>query len=84
MSFDLRSDCSPQRFINALTLVKRASNFNDNKSLVIHPASTLFCEYSAEQLISMEITRNTLRLSVGIEDVEDILSDLEQALERCT
>jgi O-acetylhomoserine (thiol)-lyase len=84
LSFDLRRDCSPQQFINALSLVKRASNFNDNKSLVIHPASTLFCEYSEEQLISMEITKNTIRLSVGIEDVEDILADLEQALERCS
>jgi O-acetylhomoserine (thiol)-lyase len=83
MSFDLKNGLSAQQCINNLKLVKRASNFNDNKSLVIHPATTLFCEYSEEQLMSMEITKNTVRLSVGIEEVEDILTDIEQALSRC-
>jgi O-acetylhomoserine (thiol)-lyase len=83
MSFDLKNGISVLQYINNLKLVKRASNFNDNKSLVIHPATTLFCEYSEEQLKSMEITKNTLRLSVGIEEVEDILEDIEQALSRC-
>lgn len=83
MSFDLNNGCSPQKFINKLSLIKRASNFNDNKSLVIHPASTLFCEYTEKQLESMGITSRTIRLSVGIEEVEDLLADIDQALGRC-
>jgi O-acetylhomoserine (thiol)-lyase len=83
ISFDLKEGCSPMKFINALSLIKRASNFNDNKSLVIHPASTLFCEYTEGQLVQMGITGRTIRLSVGIEEVDDILADLTQALGRC-
>jgi O-acetylhomoserine (thiol)-lyase len=81
MSFDLKKEISAQQCINNLKLIKRASNFNDNKSLVIHPATTLFCEYSEEQLLSMGITINTIRLSVGIEEIDDIIGDLENALE---
>ncbi len=81
MSFDLKTGNSAQKLVNNLKLIKRASNFNDNKSLVIHPASTLFCEYSEEQLKLMGISGTTLRLSIGIEEVEDIIGDLEDALE---
>lgn len=83
MSFDMNVGLSAQQCINNLKLIKRASNFNDNKSLIIHPASTLFCEYSEEQLQSMGITSNTIRLSIGIEEIEDILEDLENALNKC-
>jgi O-acetylhomoserine (thiol)-lyase len=84
ISFDLSDRCSPHKFINNLSVIKRASNFNDNKSLVIHPASTLFCEYTEEQLVSMGITSSTIRLSVGIEEITDLIADIDQALGRCS
>lgn len=80
MSFDLADHVFPAQFLDKLLMIKRSSNFNDNKSLVIHPASTLFCEYGAEQLVNMGISTATIRLSVGIEEVEDIIEDLEMAL----
>ena len=83
LSFDLRPGLSHERFIDALELFKRATNLNDNKSLAIHPASTIFCEYSKKQLRQMAITDSMIRLSVGIEDIEDILADLGKALAAC-
>jgi len=65
--FDLMNKCK---------VVRRATNIHDNKTLIIHPASTIFCEYSAEEKAKMEVGENLLRLSVGIEDAEDILGDL--------
>jgi O-acetylhomoserine (thiol)-lyase len=81
MSFDLADHISPAQFLDKLMMIKRSSNFNDNKSLVIHPASTLFCEYDTGQLENMGISKSTIRLSVGIEEVEDIIEDLEMALQ---
>jgi O-acetylhomoserine (thiol)-lyase len=80
LTFDLsaREDCF--LFINKLKLVKRATNINDNKTLIIHPASTIYCEYSKEILSQMGIRDTMIRLSVGIEDVEDIIADLGQAV----
>jgi len=48
--------------------------------LIIHPKSTLFCEYSPKKLIEIEVNNQLLRLSIGIEEIDDILSDIEQAL----
>jgi O-acetylhomoserine (thiol)-lyase len=53
---------------------------NDNKTLVLHPASTIFCEYPEKQLEEMNIRQTMIRLSVGIEDVNDIIQDLEGGL----
>jgi O-acetylhomoserine (thiol)-lyase len=68
-------------FMNNLSLVKRATNFCDNTSLIIHPASTIFSEYSSAEIAAMGIGPGTLRLSVGIEDVDDIISDIDNALQ---
>jgi O-acetylhomoserine (thiol)-lyase len=65
---------------DALKLVRRATNINDNKTLILHPASTIFCEFSAEDKIGMDVSDAMLRLAVGIEEVEDIFEDLEQGL----
>jgi O-acetylhomoserine (thiol)-lyase len=81
LSFELAPKIPAKKFINALNLVKRSSNFNDNKSLIIHPKSTLFCEYSKEKLFEMGIHEQLVRLSVGIEEIEDIISDINQALD---
>jgi O-acetylhomoserine (thiol)-lyase len=61
-------------------IVRRATNIHDNKTLIIHPASTIFCEYSAEEKAKMEVSENLLRLSVGIEDATDIMEDLTAAI----
>jgi O-acetylhomoserine (thiol)-lyase len=80
LTFDLGSREQCFAFQNALKLVRRATNINDNKTLVLHPASTIFCEYSAEQKAAMGVSDSMLRLSVGIEDVEDVIEDLERGL----
>lgn len=68
-------------FMDRLKLIRRATNINDNKTLVLHPASTIFCEYSPEERARMGVGEGTIRLSVGIEDVEDLIADLDSALE---
>lgn len=53
----------------------------DAKSLIIHPASTTHSQLSAEELVRAGISEDFVRLSVGIEDIDDIIADLDQALE---
>ena len=67
-------------FLNNLRLVKRATNLFDNKTLAIHPASTIFGPFNAEQRREMDVLDTTIRLSVGLEDVDDIFADIAQAL----
>jgi len=66
--------------MNNCKLVRRATNIHDNKTLILHPASTIFCEYSPQEKAKMEVSENLLRLSVGIEEAEDILEDVTAAL----
>ena len=54
---------------------------NDNKSLIIHPTSTIFSEYSLEECEKMGVRETLIRLSVGIENYRDLIRDIEQALE---
>ena len=70
------------RFIDSIRLAKNMANLGDAKTLVIHPASTIFHEFSAEQNTRMGVTEDMVRVSVGIEDIEDIRNDFEQALEK--
>lgn len=69
-------------FIESLELVSHLANVGDAKSLVIHPASTTHQQLSDEELESGGVTPDMVRLSVGLEDIEDILWDLDQALEK--
>ncbi len=71
-----------RRFIDNLQLFSHLANVGDAKSLAIHPASTTHSQLSAEQQASAGVTPDFIRLSVGIEDIEDILWDLGQALEQ--
>jgi O-acetylhomoserine (thiol)-lyase len=64
-----------------LAMVRRATNLNDNKSLVLHPASTIFADYTVEQRDRMQVNERLIRLSVGIEDAQDIIDDIQQGLE---
>jgi O-acetylhomoserine (thiol)-lyase len=68
------------RFLNKLKLIKRATNLFDNKSLAIHPASTIFGTFTPEMRKSMNVLDTTIRLSVGLENVNDLLNDIKQAL----
>ncbi|MGN5518123.1 bifunctional O-acetylhomoserine aminocarboxypropyltransferase/cysteine synthase [Halopseudomonas sp. Lyrl_26] len=69
------------RFIDALQLVLRLVNIGDAKSLACHPASTTHRQLSDEELEEAGVPRDLVRLSIGIEHIDDILADLEQALE---
>ncbi len=81
MSFGVRGGLeSGKRFIESLQLVSHLANVGDAKSLVIHPASTTHQQLSDEEKAACGISNDLVRLSVGIEDIEDILWDLEQAL----
>lgn len=68
------------RFIDALQLVTRLVNIGDAKSLACHPASTTHRQLSPEELASSGVTEDTVRLSIGIEHIDDILADVDQAL----
>jgi len=80
LTFDLASRDACYAFQDALHLIRRATNINDNKSLIIHPASTIFCEFDAEQKAAMGVRETLLRLSTGIEDEEDLIEDLQRGL----
>lgn len=67
-------------FINQLRLIRRATNLFDNKTLAIHPASTIFGNFTEQQRKEMDVRETTIRISVGLEDVEDILEDIVQAM----
>jgi O-acetylhomoserine (thiol)-lyase len=72
------------RFYNALGLFKRLANLGDAKSLACHPASTTHRQMSAEEQRLAGIGPETIRLSIGIEHIDDILADLDQALTAAT
>ncbi len=80
ITIDLADRDACFRFINNLRLIRRATNLFDNKSLAIHPASTIFGPFTDEQRQSMDIKETTIRLSVGLEDVDDLFDDIRQAL----
>ena len=69
-----------RRFIDSVQLLSHLANLGDAKSLVIHPASTTHQQLSDEQQLAAGIPKDLVRLSVGIEDVDDIIWDLDQAL----
>ena len=70
-----------KKLINSLKLFSLLANIGDAKSLVIHPASTTHQQLSAEEQAATGVTPELVRLSVGIEDIRDILADLDQAIE---
>lgn len=80
MSFDLESKAACFAFMNKLQIIRRATNLNDNKTLIIHPASTIYAEFSEEERNAAGIRDTMMRLSVGIENVEDLIADMVQAL----
>lgn len=81
LTIDLESEQACFNFLNKLKLVKRATNLFDNKTLAIHPASTIFGPFTAKQRAEMDVFDTTIRLSVGLEDVDDLFEDIKQALQ---
>lgn len=69
-----------RRFINRLELFSLLANIGDARSLVIHPASTTHQQLSPEEQLASGVTEDLIRLSIGLEDVEDLKADLDQAL----
>ena len=80
LTFDLKSKKHCYTFMNRLKLARRSTNLQDNKTLIIHPYSTIFSEYPADQIEAMGIQDTMIRLYVGIEDIDDLLEDFTQAL----
>lgn len=80
ITFELDSEPDCFRFMDKLRTIRRATNMNDNKSLVIHPWSTIYSEYPEELRMEMQVTPGMIRLSVGIEDIDDLVEDIRQAL----
>ncbi|HSH20957.1 MAG TPA: PLP-dependent transferase, partial [Draconibacterium sp.] len=81
MTFDLESKAACFAFMNKLQIIRRATNLNDNKSLIIHPYSTIYNEFYEEERVAADIRETMMRLSVGIENIEDLIRDIEQALD---
>lgn len=71
-----------RKFIDSLEIFSLLANVADAKSLVIHPASTTHAQLSEEELISAGVSPDMIRLSIGIEDADDLINDLEQALRK--
>ena len=71
-----------RKFIDSLELISHLANIGDAKSLAIHPATTTHRQLSAEEMKRAGVTEVLVRLSIGIEHVDDILADVEQALDK--
>ena len=70
-----------RKFIDALKMFYHVANIGDTRSLAIHPASTTHSQLTTEEQRSTGVTEGYIRLSVGIEHIDDILGDLKQALD---
>ncbi len=73
---------SGKKFINSIQLISHLANIGDAKTLAIHPASTTHQQLSESEQLSTGVTQDYIRLSIGIEHIDDILADIEQALDK--
>lgn len=80
LTIDLADKASALRFIDRLKVIHRASNLFDNRSLAIHTASTIFGTFSGSQRRAMDVLDTTIRISVGLEHVDDLYEDIVQAV----
>lgn len=71
-----------QRFLNALQMFTLSANLGDSRSIATHPASTTHCRLTVEQQEQLGIFAGSIRLSIGLEDIYDIISDIDQALDK--
>ncbi len=70
------------KFIDSLKLISHLANIGDAKSLAIHPASTTHQQLSAEEQLATGVTADFIRLSIGLENVDDIIADIDQAIKK--
>ena len=81
MSFGIKGgEDAGAKFIDALQLILRLVNIGDAKSLACHPASTTHRQLGPEELAAAGVSPDMIRLSVGIEHIDDIIADVDQAL----
>ncbi|MFA4988710.1 MAG: PLP-dependent transferase, partial [Candidatus Omnitrophota bacterium] len=71
-----------KKFIDSLLLISHLANIGDAKSLAIHPATTTHQQLSPEEQLAAGVTPDFIRLSIGIEHIDDIISDIDQALSK--
>ncbi|MNJ53189.1 Methionine gamma-lyase [compost metagenome] len=84
IAFELKGGIDAgRRFMNALQLFSRAVSLGDAESLAQHPASMTHSSYTAQERAQYGISEGLVRLSVGLEDIDDLLADIEQALKAC-
>ncbi|HOK99273.1 MAG TPA: aminotransferase class I/II-fold pyridoxal phosphate-dependent enzyme [Bacteroidales bacterium] len=81
LTFELESQSRCFAVMNRLKVIKRATNLSDNRSLIIHPLSTIYADFPTELLKEINLSERLIRLSVGIEEIEDLIDDLAQALQ---
>lgn len=81
VTIDLESQEACFRMLDNLKLIHRATNLFDNRTLAIHPASTIFGLFTVEERAAMDVQDTTIRLSIGLESVDDLFDDIKQALE---
>ena len=79
-TIDLQSKEACFQFINKLQVIRRATNLFDNQSLAIHPASTIYVNFSQNERDEMNISDKTIRFSIGLEEFEVLIEDFERAL----
>jgi len=90
ISFGIKADTADAskaaggKFIDALEMILRLVNIGDAKSLACHPASTTHRQLDAEELAKAGVSEDLVRISVGIEHIDDIIADVAQALEKAT
>jgi O-acetylhomoserine (thiol)-lyase len=83
VAFGIRGEAaSAEKFINGLNLFSHLANVGDAKSLAIHPAGTTHSQLSPEEQLAAGVPPDLIRLSVGIELIDDILGDLDRALHK--
>jgi len=71
-----------KKFIDSLKLISHLANIGDAKTLAIHPASTTHQQLSQEEQLATGVTADYIRLSIGLEHVDDIIADIDQALKK--
>ena len=82
-TFEIKGgEAAAWKFIDSLKIFSLLANVADVKSLVIHPATTTHSQMSPEELEQQHITPSTIRLSIGVEHIDDIIDDLQQAFDQ--
>jgi O-succinylhomoserine sulfhydrylase len=84
VTFELKGGIeSGRKFLNALQMLSMTNNLGDSRTIASHPASTTHSKLSVDEKKAVGITDGLVRVSVGLEHIDDIIDDIEQALEKC-